>query len=93
MNTLEQDNQLAERIVLVAQESAEIYLKTHYLHADRAVLFECVKSWCRVKLPEALADAKQAYEIGMNQWGQKAFFATFIQAGIEAAKEAGFPKP
>jgi hypothetical protein len=49
-------------------------------------------SWCKAKLPEALADAKQADEIGMTQWADRTFATTIALAGIEAAKEAGMPR-
>ena len=79
-------------IVETAYRSAIAYLKEHDLQADDDALMACIKSWCRIKLPEAIADAREAYDRGMNKWGDQTFIASFCIAGIEAAKEAGFPK-
>lgn len=75
-----------------AMRAAVEYIHVHNLQADTAALLECIRSWCRIKLPEALKDAKEALECGMGQIAEATFLATMRQAGIEAAKEAGFPK-
>jgi len=82
--------QLAERI---AANSALQYLRTHSLHADPKALAECVRSWIKIKLPEALNDAFDALSIpGMGKVAEATFAASMAQAGVEAAKEAGFHK-
>jgi len=75
--------------VKIALRAACAYLKEHKLTADDEPLFACVRSWCEIKLPEAITDYKDACDCGMEQIGQKSFLATMALAGIEAAKEAG----
>lgn len=81
---------LGQIAVSAALRSAQQYMHVHNLKADEKVLWECCKSWCKIKLPEAIADARAAYDCGMNQAGDATFIASMVQAGIEAAKEAGF---
>jgi len=83
---------IQEQIMRTAIQAAKLYLKEHDLVWKPDVLAECITSWVKIKLPEALKDAKQAYEIGMNQWGNQTWYASFVLAGIEAAKEAGVPR-
>jgi len=85
------DKRIAQLITDTAYRAAKAYLAQHHLRADDIALASCVKAWCRIKLPEAITDYRQAAEIGMKQWGQQTFLATFTLAGIEAAKEAGLP--
>lgn len=75
----------------VAMGAAILYLKQHNLDADTGALAECLRTWCRIKLPEALRDAKEAIAAHMPQAAEATFRATMALAGIEAAKEAGFP--
>ena len=74
-----------------AMRAAVEYLRVHSLKADVDALLECLRSWCRIKLDEALRDAKEAIACNMMQVAMATFKATAAQAGIEAAKEAGFP--
>jgi hypothetical protein len=67
------------------------YLTKHNLTADPETLAACCRSWAKIKLPEALRDAKEAMACGMTQVAEQTFKATMVQAGIEAAKEAGVP--
>jgi hypothetical protein len=48
---------------------------------------ECIKANAKIRLPQALAEARQAIEIGMVQVAEKTFAATMALAGIDAAKE------
>lgn len=75
---------------IVAEGAAE-YLRKNNLRADPSALASCCKSWCAIKLPEALRDAKEAMECGMDRVANQTFAATMVLAGIEAAKESGFP--
>jgi hypothetical protein len=75
----------------VAMKSAANYLHANKMTADVDALLECLRSWCKVQLPVALADAKEAADCGMNQIATATFSASMALAGIEAAKEAGFP--
>jgi hypothetical protein len=82
---------LAEAAVTIAQAGAVDYLNRNKLKANPEALKECLKSWINLKLPEALHDAKEAFECGMTQIGVTTFKASMLSAGIEAAKEAGMP--
>lgn len=76
-----------------AMRAAAAYLLVHELEADVDALIGCLRSWCRIKLPQALRDAKEAIDAGMGRVAEATFCATMAAAGIEAAREAGFPKP
>lgn len=68
--------------------AAAQYLTRHDMTADTTALVECLKRWCQIKLPEALADARQAIEAHMPEAAEITFRATMALAGIEAAREA-----
>lgn len=87
-----QTQALADAALGIAFVGAREYLRRHGLHAEPDALAECVKSWARIKLPEALADAREAFAIGMVDAGVLTFKSTMIIAGIEAAKEAATAK-
>lgn len=82
---------LADAAVMMAARGARQYLDTHKLTADPAALTACLKSWVKIKFPEALKDAKDAISAGMHQMAEATFAATMKLAGIEAAKEAARP--
>lgn len=84
-------NDLGTVAAQIAMKSAVQYLTVHKLKADPAALAECLKSWCKIQLPAALHDAREAMNCGMSQIAEATFAATMSIAGIEAAKEAGFP--
>ncbi len=75
----------------IAERGAVEYLNAHKLQADPTALAECLRSWCKIKFPEAMRDAKEAIDCGMVQAAQVTFHASMIQAGIEAAKECAMP--
>lgn len=79
---------LADAAVMMAARGARQYLDTHKLTADPAALTSCLKSWVKIKFPEALKDAKDAISAGMHAVAEQTFAATMRLAGIEAAKEA-----
>ena len=85
------ETRIGDQIVVTAYKAANEYLTANSLKADAEALRLCIKSWCKIKLPEAIADAKSAFECGMDQIGTQTFLASFALAGIEAAKEAGQP--
>ena len=84
---------LAEAAATFAMRGADEYLRRHNLTADPAALATCARSWVKLKLPEALQDAKDALACNMGQVAEQLFSATMMQAGIEAAKECGTPAP
>jgi len=79
---------LADAAVVIAARGARQYLDVHKLKADPAALTACLKSWVKIKFPEALNDAKAAISAGMHAVAEQTFAATMRLAGIEAAKEA-----
>jgi len=90
------EERMADRLGGVAAEaamrSAAEYLLHHDLTAEPSALCACLRSWIKIKLDEALRDAKQALEAHMPGAAEATFLASMRLAGIEAAKEAGFPK-
>jgi hypothetical protein len=79
---------LADAAVMMAARAARQYLDVHKLSADPGALTSCLKSWVKIKFPEALKDAKDAIAAGMHAVAEQTFAATMRLAGIEAAKEA-----
>ena len=77
----------------VASKAAFAYLVQHKLEATPEALPACLRSWVKIKLLEALKDTKAAFASNVGQWAEATFRASMVLAGIEAAKEAGFPKP
>ena len=76
----------------VAMRAAAEYLARHSLTADPVALTECLKAHLKAALPIALADAKRALDARMEAVALQTFEASLALAGIEAAKEAGFPR-
>ena len=72
-----------------AMRAAADYLITKGLRYDLDALVARIRSWIKIKLPEALRDAQQALDANMPQIAAAAFLASMRLAGIEAAKEAG----
>lgn len=88
MNT--NTNPLAQVASQIVIRAALEYLRARRLQADPESLAECCKSWTKIQLPGALADAKAALDANMGQVAEATFRASMVLAGIEAAKEAGF---
>ncbi len=85
------NDELIDRCIVIASRAAGEYLRVHKLQADPGALAACLRSWLKIKLPEALAAAKQALDCQMHQAAEMTFALTIAEAGIEAAKEAGLP--
>ncbi len=85
--------QLADAAAVIAACGAREYMRVHKLSASKEALSVCLQSWIAAQMPVALADAKAAFECHMDQIAVTTFKASMIQAGIEAAKEAGLPIP
>jgi len=83
---------LGEAAAQIAMRAALQYLRAHGLEADPAALAETLRSWVKIKFPEALADVRKALEARMDKVAEQTFAASMALAGIEAAKEAGFPR-
>lgn len=74
----------------IAMQSASDYVRKHNLIVrDYGAAIECLRSWCKIMLPQALADAKAAADCGMFAVASETFRASMVLAGIEAAKEFG----
>jgi len=82
---------LGEQTLHIAAQAAMQYLETHNLTASPDALASCLTSWVRAKIPEALRDAQEAVDAGLIEYAELTYKATIVLAGIEAAKEAGFP--
>ena len=74
-----------------AMRGAVEYLRANDLKANVDALVPCLRSWVKAKFPEALHDAKEAFDAGMSQVALTTFCASMALAGIEAAKEASVP--
>jgi hypothetical protein len=86
---MKDSTELVDAACIIAARGASEYLKAHNLVAERDALARCLKSWVKAKWQEAMNDAKEALDCGMGQYAERTFAATMMQAGIEAAKEAG----
>jgi hypothetical protein len=78
-------------IVDTASRAACHYLRSHGLSANVETLAACVRSHCKARLAEAYRDACDALSANMDKVACSTFLASFVLAGIEAAKEAGRP--
>lgn len=84
---------LARAAEVIAARAAKRFLEVNGLEADPQALAECLVSNIKAKLPEALKDAKEALAIpGGEKVAEATFALSIAAAGIEAAREAGFPK-
>lgn len=85
-------DQLGTAAAEIAMRAAAEYVRANNLKVlDYDAATACLRSWCKIKLPQALADAKQAQECGMSHVAEMTFKATMAEAGIEAAKEFAWP--
>jgi hypothetical protein len=84
--------ELGEAAMMIAARAAAEYLRRHNLEADPTALLETLRSWVKIKLPEALRAARTALEARMPQAAEQTFAASMALAGIEAAKEASRPR-
>jgi hypothetical protein len=83
---------LVDVAMITAMRAAREWFAQHKeAKYDFATLGECLKANVKIRLPQALADAKAAIECNMGQVAQQTFFATMALAGIDAAKECCMP--
>jgi hypothetical protein len=85
-------DQFAEIAAKTAMRASAAYLRANGMEAEPETLCTALRSWIRIKFPEALLDAKQALAIGMGQVADATFRATMAECGILAAKEVGFSR-
>lgn len=74
-----------------AATAAREYLTVHNLKADSGALADCLRAILKIRLPQALNEVREAMDLRMDKVAQATFVASMRLAGIEAAKEAGFP--
>ena len=79
---------LAAAALGIAWKSAQAWLTKNNKHAEPDALAACVKSWVKISVSEALADARAAIDCGMSEAAVQTFAASMALAGIEAAKES-----
>lgn len=85
-------NNLAEVAVSIVAKSAVAWMNANNMKpASEDAFCECVKSMAKIRLPEALIAAKQAFEANMDKIAIETFRATMSLAGIEAGKECCIP--
>jgi hypothetical protein len=85
-NTIQNLGETAAKTAMVA---AAEYLRVHKLVCkDYAAAAECIKSHIKMRLDQAMKDA---LECGMDAIAAATFTASMAEAGIEAAKEFGWP--
>lgn len=82
---------LATAAVAAATSAAHQHLMHNRLCADPDALAECIKAHVKIAFPAALRDARDAIEASMPRIAEATFLASFVLAGVEAAKEAGQP--
>ena len=82
------DNGLGKVAAEIATKAAIEWLECHNLKAEPQTLAGCLSDNCKTRLPEALHDAKEALDAGMDKVTEATFKAAMALAGIEAAKEA-----
>jgi hypothetical protein len=83
-------NKLGEISAGIVLRACAAYLHTHGLTASPEAMAACCNSWGKIKLAEALKDARDARDCGMDKVATATFCASMAQAGIEAAKECGY---
>lgn len=80
---------LVRPAVQAAMKAAKKYLHLHKLEADGDVLSEALAKHVKVRITEALDDAREAIECGMTDVAEQTFVVSMVLAGIDAAKEVG----
>ncbi|MGA2253049.1 MAG: hypothetical protein ABSG53_00170 [Thermoguttaceae bacterium] len=82
---------LPKLAIVIAIRGAQEWLRSNRQEADECALYECCKSWARAKFPQAVKEAREAFDAGHADLALATFDASMIEAGVEAAKEAGWP--
>lgn len=76
----------------IAMASAAQYVRANNLKViDYEAATNCLRTYCKTWIIQALKDAKEAIDCGMTQVAEATFRATMAKAGIEAAKEFAWP--
>lgn len=83
---------LGEVAVGIVAKSAVVWMSAHSMKpVSEDALCECVKAMTKIRLPKALADAREAFAASMDMVAVETFLASMSLAGIEAAKECCTP--
>lgn len=91
MNQHDSVSALADAALTIAIRCSQEYMQRNRLTADPAALRECLAANVKLRLPEAIRDAREAFACHMQQVGVATFSATLTLAGIDAAKECALP--
>lgn len=79
---------LIEATIRIGVKSAKMWYETQGRTFEITDAFcDCLKANIKIRMPKALADAKEALEVGMNEIAEQTFAAEIALAGIDAAKE------
>lgn len=89
MNATTEKNGLVDAAVTIGTRAAAEWFRSHpEARRDDAAFAECLRANLKIRLPEALRDAKEAMDAGMSKIAETTFAATIALAGIDAAKES-----
>jgi hypothetical protein len=92
-NKKETEMNLGEIAVKTAAESAVVWMNQNNAKPESTDSFcESIKAMVKIRLPEALKDAKDAFDANMGACAEQTFIASMRLAGIEAAKECAIPR-
>ena len=84
----EKIDNLGLRAIDLASVAAGLYLKNKNITPPNYdILLKYIKTEVKSAFPEAIADTKEAFAIGMNEIALETFRASMRLAGIEAAKK------
>jgi hypothetical protein len=81
-------DRLAHTAAQIAMQAAADYIRAHNLTPDLDRLVEALRRAVKLRLFEAMDDARAALDAHMDALAEATFAASMRLAGIEAAKEA-----
>lgn len=87
-------DQLIQVAANTAMKAAAEYIHKNHLSYEIDSLLACLRANVKARFQEALVESKQALDCNSNMAlvAEQTFLATMALAGIDAAKEACFPK-
>ena len=77
-----------DQVAGIAIRAAQEYLRQHSLTVDPKALSQALREQCKIRLPEAMQDAREAMDAHMPQQAELTLRLSMAQAGIEAARQA-----
>lgn len=82
---------LVDRAATIAIRAARAWAESHpeaVVDLRGALFAECLRANLKIRLPEALRDAREAIDAGMGAIADTTFAASVALAGVDAAKES-----